>query len=66
MGSAMTRVDHLRAQARTLYQQAQSTDQPDESLLHVFHAIELETEADSLEPPIPAAHVVELRGRNAA
>ncbi len=62
----MTHVDHLRAQARTLYQQAQSTDQPDESLLHVFHAIELETEADSLERAIPVAHVIEFRGRDAA
>jgi hypothetical protein len=45
----MARADELRAQARSLYQLAKKTSQPDESLLHVLHAIELEADADLLE-----------------
>jgi hypothetical protein len=58
----MTHADELRAQARSLYRLAQATSQPDESLLHVLHAIELETDADFLERgEIPKAHVIEAR-----
>jgi hypothetical protein len=58
----MTRADELRAQARTLYDLAKATSQPDESLLHVLHAIELEGDADLLErDDIPKAHVINSR-----
>ncbi len=58
----MTRADELRAQARSLYQLAKRTSHPDESLLHVLHAIELEADADALErDDIPDAHVIESR-----
>jgi hypothetical protein len=58
----MARADELRAQARTLYELAKTTSQPDESLLHVLHAIELEADADLLERrDIPKAHVIESR-----
>jgi hypothetical protein len=58
----MARADELRAQARTLYDLAKRTSQPDESLLHVLHAIELEADADLLERrDIPKAHVIESR-----
>jgi hypothetical protein len=66
MESAMTRADELRAEARTLYQQAQSAELPDETLLHLFHAIELETEADDLERDVLAANITEFRAREAA
>ncbi len=58
----MTRADELRAQARSLYQLAKKTPHPDESLLHVLHAIELEADADVLErDEIPSAHVIDSR-----
>jgi hypothetical protein len=59
----MTRVDELRSQARALYDLAKATAaQPDESLLHVLHALELETAADRLErTDIPEAHVIDSR-----
>jgi len=58
----MTRADELRAQARSLYELAKSTSYPDESLLHVLHAIELEADADLLErDDIPDAHVIDSR-----
>jgi hypothetical protein len=58
----MVRADELRAQARSLYQLAKATSHPDESLLHVLHAIELEADADLLErTDIPKAHVIESR-----
>ena len=58
----MARADELRAQARTLYELAKTTSQPDESLLHVLHAIELEADADLLERrDSPQAHVIESR-----
>ena len=58
----MTRADELRAQARSLYELAKATSQPDESLLHVLHAIELEAAADLLERgDIPKAHVIDSR-----
>ena len=58
----MAHADELRAQARSLYELAKATPEPDESLLHVLHAIELEADADLLEPDdIPKAHVIESR-----
>jgi hypothetical protein len=58
----MTRADELRAQARSHYQLAKATSHPDESLLHVLHAIELEADADLLErEDIPKAHVIDSR-----
>ena len=58
----MTHADELRAQARSLYELAKATSQPDESLLHVLHAIELEADADHLERrDIPQAHVIDSR-----
>ena len=58
----MARADELRAQARTLYELAKKTSQPDESLLHVLHAIELEADADLLERrDVPKAHVIDSR-----
>jgi hypothetical protein len=58
----MTRADELRAQARSLYQLAKRTSHPDESLLHVLHAIELEAAADVVERgEIPRAHVIDSR-----
>ena len=60
MGSTMARADELRAQARSLYQLAKATSHPDESLLHVLHAIELEADAERLElGDIPKAHVID-------
>src|ERR1700722_18604340 len=47
--STMSRAEKLRAQAGALYDLAKATPHPDESLLHVLHAIELETDADRLE-----------------
>jgi hypothetical protein len=62
MESTMTRVEELRAQARTLYGLAKATPHPDESLLHVLHAVEFETTADRLERgDIPEAHVIDSR-----
>jgi hypothetical protein len=56
----MTRAEELRSQARALYDRAKATSQPDESLLHVLHAVELETHADLLEcGDIPEAHVID-------
>jgi len=56
----MTRADELRAEARSLYQRARDTSHPDESLLHILHAIELEADADLLErDAIPEAHVID-------
>lgn len=61
-GVDMTRAVEMRAQARTLYQLAKATSQPDESLLHVLHAIELEADAERLErAEIPRAHVISNR-----
>lgn len=58
----MTRADELRAQARSLYALAKATSQPDDSLLHVLHAIELEADADLLERgEIPKPHVIDSR-----
>ena len=58
----MPRADELRAQARSLYQLAKATSHPDESLLHVLHAIELEADAALLERgEIPTAHVIDSR-----
>ena len=60
----MARADELRAQARSLYQLAKATSHPDESLLHVLHAIELEADAALLEQEgdkIPNPHVIESR-----
>lgn len=58
----MRRSDDLRAQARSLYQLAKATSSPDESLLHVLHAIELEADAELLErDDIPKAHVIDSR-----
>ena len=58
----MTHADELRAQARSLYQRAKDTSHPDESLLHVLHAIELEADADLLERDnLPKAHVIDSR-----
>jgi hypothetical protein len=58
----MTHADELRAQARSLYQLAKATSHPDESLLHVLHAIELEADAEVLERrDIPKAHVIDSR-----
>jgi hypothetical protein len=58
----MFRAEKLRAQARALYDLAKATPHPDESLLHVLHAIELETDADRLERgDIPEAHVIDSR-----
>ena len=58
----MTRADELRAEARSLYELAKRSPHPDESLLHVLHAIELEADADILEPrDIPQAHVIDSR-----
>jgi hypothetical protein len=63
----MTRADELRAQARALYGLAKATPQPDESLLHVLHAVELETAADHLERrDIPEAHVIDSRAASAS
>jgi hypothetical protein len=57
----MTRADELRAQARSLYDLAKATSQPDESLLHVLHAIELEADADLLDRgDIPQPHVIDI------
>ena len=56
----MTRADELRAQARSLYQMAKASDHPDESLLLVLQAIELESDAESLDcGRIPKAHVID-------
>ena len=56
----MRHAEELRSQARTLYDLAKATPQPDESLLHVLHALELETAADRLERgDIPEAHVID-------
>ena len=58
----MTRAEELRSQARALYDLAKATPQPDESLLHVLHAIEFETAAERLERgDIPQAHVINSR-----
>jgi hypothetical protein len=60
----MARADELRAQARSLYQLARATSHPDESLLHVLHAIELEADAALLErerDDIPTPHVIDAR-----
>jgi len=58
----MARADELRAQARSLYQLAKATSHPDESLLLVLHAIELEADAEFLERrDIPKAHVIDSR-----
>ena len=58
----MTRADELRAQARSLYQLAKSTSHPDESLLLLLHAIELEADADLLERrDVPQPHVIDSR-----
>jgi hypothetical protein len=58
----MTRAEELRSQARALYDLAKATPQPDESLLHVLHAVELETHADLLEcDDLPEAHVIGSR-----
>ena len=58
----MTPAEELRSQARSLYDLAKATSHPDESLLHVLHAIELEAEADILERgDIPEAHVIDSR-----
>jgi hypothetical protein len=58
----MTRAEELRSQARALYGLAKATPEPDESLLHVLHALELETAADRLERgDIPKAHVIDSR-----
>lgn len=60
--STITRADELRAQARSLYQLAKATTSPDESLLHVLHAIELEEDAELLERGnFPKAHVIDSR-----
>jgi hypothetical protein len=49
--------EELRSRALALYD---PTQQPDESLLHVPHAIEPETAADRLERgDIPEAHVID-------
>ncbi len=45
----MTPAEELRSRARALYQLAKATPEPDESLLHVLHALELEADADLLE-----------------
>jgi hypothetical protein len=45
----MTCSDELRARARALYDLAKAEGLPDEGLLHVLHAIELEAHADQLE-----------------
>jgi hypothetical protein len=56
----MSRAEELRSRARALYDLAKATQQPDESLVHVLHAIELETAADRLERgDIPEAHVID-------
>ena len=56
----MSHADELRAQARSLYELAKDTSHPDESLLHVLHAIELESDADRMERgDIPKAHVID-------
>ncbi len=56
----MSRAEELRSRARSLYDLAKATPQPDESLLHVLHAIELETAAERLERGnIPEAHVID-------
>jgi hypothetical protein len=56
----MARAHELRTQARAFYQLAKATSHPDESLLHVLHAIEFESEAALLERgDIPDAHVIE-------
>ena len=58
----MTRVNELRAQARSLYALARSTPEADVSLLHVLHAIELESDAEFLERgDIPKGHVIGAR-----
>jgi hypothetical protein len=58
----MTRAEELRSRARALYDLAKATPQPDESLLHVLHAVEFETHADLLEcGDIPEAHVIDSR-----
>jgi len=62
----MTRAEELLSQARALYDLAKATPHPDESLLHVLHALELETAADRVERgPIPQAHVIDLHGAGA-
>jgi hypothetical protein len=62
MGLAMARPDQLRAQAQALYRRARTSGQPDESLIHVLHAVELEAQADGLERgEIPEAHVIDFR-----
>jgi hypothetical protein len=45
----MTPAEELRSRARALYQLAKATAEPDESLLHVLHALELEADAELLE-----------------
>lgn len=58
----MKEAEELRAQARSLYALAKATLQPDESLLHVLHAIELEADADLLErKDLPEPHVIDSR-----
>jgi hypothetical protein len=58
----MARADELRAKARSLYQLAKATSHPDESLLHVLHAIELEADAEQLERrEIPKPHIIDSR-----
>lgn len=58
----MTPAEELRAQARALYERAKAVRQPDESLVHVLHAIEREAEADLLErDEMPEAHVIDYR-----
>jgi len=62
----MTRAEKLRAQARALYDLAKGTSHPDESLLHILHAVELETAADNIERgDIPEAHVIDSRAASA-
>jgi hypothetical protein len=58
----MARAEELRAKARSLYDLAKTTPHPDESLLHVLHALELESDADLMERgDVPKAHVIDSR-----
>jgi hypothetical protein len=62
----MTRAEELRSQARSLYDLAKATTHPDESLLHILHALELEAAADRAERGhIPQAHVIDSHGAGA-
>ncbi len=45
----MTPAEELRSRAQALYRLAKATPEPDESLLHILHALELEADADLLE-----------------